>query len=79
VLEDLRVDVRYRYGDHRLLRKELAHLNLRAQDEVIAVCRIVQSLVLTFMSRSDPEADAIGWLVLKTTHLKASDARDKVR
>ena len=80
VLNDLRVDIRYRHGDHRLLRRELAHLEVGTQDEVIAVCRIAQIFfhIIEYRFHDHVETD-ITMNVVHTTHLKASDARDKVR
>jgi hypothetical protein len=47
---------------------------------VIAVCRIAQSFYKILVYRfTDPRENNIAANVEDTTHLKASDARDKVR
>ena len=76
-LNDLRVDILYRRSDHKLLRRELTHLDLGTLDEVIAVYRIAQSFVWILAFRSD--CDRPSTIIRYTTHLKATDARDKMR
>jgi hypothetical protein len=77
-LDDLRMHVRGWHSDYKSLRRELAHLDLGTQDEVIAVCRIVQTFVRILKHRSE-FSRRLGRTVADTTHLKATDARDKVR
>lgn len=79
VLDGLRVDIMCTHRDYKLLRGELAHLDLETQDEVVAVCRIVQSLYCLFRFKYDQVHYNISDNVRDTTHLKATDARDKVR
>ncbi len=76
---DLGVDILYRHCDYRLLRNELTHLDVGTQDEVIVVCRILRGIskILTsrFASSQEYRIDETIGLI---THLKATDARDKV-
>jgi len=86
-LSDLRIDIRYWHGDYKLLRKELAHLDVGTGDEVITVCRMAQRLYKTIESRHFPgqfhdihdKFHDIRSNIFDTTHLKATDGRDKVR
>ncbi|TVY17603.1 Heterokaryon incompatibility protein 6, OR allele [Lachnellula arida] len=74
VLNRLPPDISYRLSDYKLLRRELAYLDLETQDQVIAVCRIAQSFVYMFGFTSP----SFCGIIVNTTHLKATDARDKI-
>ncbi|TVY54631.1 Heterokaryon incompatibility protein 6,OR allele [Lachnellula cervina] len=63
---------------YKFLRRELAYLDHETQDEVVAVCRLAQSFVQILACRSYPKSERFGELVVYTTHLKATDARDKI-
>lgn len=81
VLDAIRIDTMYTLNDHRLLRKAFAHLDSEIQNEMIAVCKTVQTL-WSVVSRFVLERVSITSFVWEiasiTSHLKATDARDKI-
>ena len=80
VFDVFRLDSTFRRYDYKLLRRELNHLNSITQDEIIAVCRIAQSFFEIFFRQGKAVKDGALINCLTTMpHLKATDARDKVR
>jgi hypothetical protein len=80
-LNRIRLDGKYMRDDYRLFRKVFAHLDSEIQYEMIAVCKTVQTLwlVVSGYVMKGRDSETLLWEISElTSHLKATDARDKI-
>ncbi len=81
-LDKIRTDVKYWLNDWRLLRKTFAHLDSEVQHEMVAVCKILQTLWQFLNGWAPGDTSSFSSLLqdiaTSTSHLKATDARDKI-